>query len=126
MTIPLPETSSTTALWRSPAGRLLLGHCRSCDEVHHYPRPICPRCHSTVTDLVEASGRGRIVSWTVSRTSREERPPIPAFVALEEGPGLLTRIADARPEQVAVGAAVTVVFRDDELDGAPQFVLEVS
>ncbi|WP_227012981.1 MULTISPECIES: Zn-ribbon domain-containing OB-fold protein [unclassified Pseudonocardia] len=71
---------------------------------------------------MEVSGHGRVLSWTVSRTSRAERPLVPAFVELAEGPTLLTRLTDVEPADVEIGMPVTVVFREDEVAGAPQFV----
>ncbi|GAA2862722.1 Zn-ribbon domain-containing OB-fold protein [Pseudonocardia halophobica] len=126
MALPYPESASTDALWRSPAGRLLLGHCRACDGVHHYPRPVCPLCGSMATDLVESTGGGTVVSYTVTRNSDEAAPPVLAFVEVDEGVALLTRIAAEDPDAVRIGARVSVVFREDELGGAPQFVLDLA
>jgi uncharacterized protein len=125
-TYPFPEAASTQAHWKSANGLLLLGHCRSCDRVHHYPRPICPRCGSAATDLTESKGRGRILSFTLSRMESSDAPIIHAFVTLDEGVSLLTRIRGASVEAVAIDARVEVIFVEGELGGAPQFAIATS
>lgn len=104
-------------------GGLALGYCRACDEAHHYPRLICPICGGTDTEVVKSAGRGTILSSTSTRIGSPDRPIIHAFVTLDEGVTLLTRIIGCEPEAAAIGAPVTVVFNDD-LGGAPQFVVE--
>ena len=74
------------------AGRLLLKLCRACGKSHYYPRPLCPFCMSSDTEWREASGKGSIYSWSVER--RATPPYAIAFVALAEGPTLLTNIVD--------------------------------
>jgi uncharacterized OB-fold protein len=66
---------------------------------------------------VEASGRGRIYSYTVIH-----RPPSPAFeedvpytlalVELEEGVRLMSQIVGIEPDDVSVDLPVEVVFDD--------------
>lgn len=106
--------------WRSETGGLQLGHCRSCDAVHYYPRRVCPFCFSLDVDRQASSGRGRIYSYSL--TDRGPNGPyVLAYVTLDEGVSLLTNIIDADPADLAIGQSVEVAFRtvDDVL--APFF-----
>ena len=45
--------------------RLLLPYCRDCGQPHLPPGPVCPACFSDRLEWREASGRGRVSTWTV-------------------------------------------------------------
>lgn len=89
------------------AHRLLVARCNACGEAHYYPREICPFCRADDVELAPASGRGTIYSLSV--TERPDHRRVVAYVTLEEGPTMMTRIIDA-PETIAIGDAVTVDF----------------
>lgn len=92
--------------WEAAAqGRFLLPWCRACGRTHWYPRGACPHCLSTDIEHRPASGRGQVHSWTVNASIQP--PGVLAFVTLEEGPTLLTRLVDAAPDAVAIGQPVT-------------------
>ena len=121
---PSPETAE---FWAATAqGRLLLKRCTSCGTVIWYPKSLCPSCHATSTEWFEASGTGRIYSFTVSRRGegpwRDAAPYALAYVELDEGPRLLTNIVDCDLDSLAVEQPVTVVF-DDTGEGSalPRF-----
>lgn len=96
--------------WESAkAGRLMVPHCRSCQKPHWYPRAVCPHCFSGEIDLVQASGRGTIYSFTVMRRVKE--PYVLAFVTLDEGVTMLTNIIDCDPDALEIGQAVKVSFQ---------------
>lgn len=115
---PAPEvTPETRPFWEATAeGRLVLPRCEHCATVIWYPRALCPECGSTSVSWFEASGRGRIHSFTVTRRGqgayRSAGPYVLAYVELDEGPRMMTNVVDADPEALAVGQAVTVVFSD--------------
>ncbi|WP_101675273.1 Zn-ribbon domain-containing OB-fold protein [Alloalcanivorax mobilis] len=103
--------------WQGTARQQLrLPYCRACAAAFFYPRALCPRCHGDDLEWRNASGRGTVYSYTVSR-----RPAGPAFQAitpyvvalvdLEEGPRLLTNVLVDRPDQVHIGQSVTVVYQ---------------
>ena len=84
-TYPQPSINiESQPYWDAAAKeRLMLKRCRSCGEVHHYPRSICPLCFSPDTEWLQASGKGTIYSFSIMR-----RAPVPyaiAYVTLEEG-----------------------------------------
>ena len=39
-------------------GRLMIGQCKACKQVHYYPRAVCPFC-SAEASLVPAKGTGK-------------------------------------------------------------------
>lgn len=93
-------------------GELLIKACRSCGKVHFYPRAHCPHCLSADTQWQQASGRGRVYSYSVTR--RAEVPYIMAYVTLDEGVTMLTNIVDCGLDDVSIGQDVEVVFRATE------------
>jgi uncharacterized OB-fold protein len=97
--------------WRS--GRLLLQHCGQCQKSIFYPRPMCPHCWSTDLSNVAASGRGKIVSYSViwrpnDPAFNDEVPILLAEVALEEGALMIARIIDTTPDRLKSGLAVVL------------------
>lgn len=117
-----PVNLETKPFWDATAeGKLLLRHCTACGFTIWYPRDLCPECRSTATEWVEASGRGTIYTFTVTRRGqgrwRDVSPYVLAYVELEEGPRVMTNIVDCDPATLAIGQAVEVTF-DDTGEGA--------
>ena len=112
--IPAPQPNpETKAFWDGAAqGKLLLKKCLACNQVHYYPRAICPFCGSDRTEWQQASGRGSIYSWSVMR--RAEAPYAIAYVTLEEGVTMMTNIVDCDLDAIRVGHRVKVVFKPTE------------
>jgi uncharacterized OB-fold protein len=101
----------TRAFWDGAThGKLLLKKCVSCGEAHYYPRAICPFCFSDKTEWVEASGRGRIYSYSVAR--RVALPYAVAYVTLDEGPTLMTRIVECPVDELQIGQPVRLMFAE--------------
>ena len=116
--IASPEpTIGTEAYWEGARnGKLLLRHCTSCDRLHHYPRALCPHCFSDKLDWREASGKGRVYTYSVMRRAPE--PYVIAYVTLEEGVSMMTNIVDCNFDTVRIDQPVTVVFKASE-NGQP-------
>ena len=94
-------------------GKMLLKKCSDCNEVHHFPRGICPFCFSTNVDWTEAKGTGTIYSYSVTRRAG----PIPyciAYVTLDEGISVLTNIVDCDLDTVRIGQKVKLTFKKSE------------
>jgi uncharacterized protein len=107
---PNPETK---AFWEGAAqGRLLIKKCLACQQVHYYPRAICPFCGSDRTEWQQTSGRGSIYSWSVMR--RAEVPYAIAYVTLDEGVTMMTNIVDCDLDGIRIGQRVRVVFKPTE------------
>lgn len=125
--VPTVEDESRPYWEAAARGELLIKQCGACTEVHHYPRPFCPRCWSEDVSWLRASGRATL--YTYSTVFRNDLAPfdswgayVAAVVELEEGPRLMTNIVDCDPADLRVGMAVEVVFREltDEF-AAPVF-----
>ena len=116
--VPAPPVNpETREFWDATArGRLLLKRCLDCGGVIWYPRAICPDCSSLRTEWFEASGRGRIYSYTVNHRGQgayaAATPYVLAYVELDEGPRVMTNIVEAAEPDLAVGLRVAVVFHD--------------
>jgi len=109
---PQPN-ADTAAFWKAAEeGKLTIGKCNACGEVHYYPRVICPFCFSDRTELQQASGNGTIYTYSVMR-----RAPVPyavAYVTLNEGPTMMTNIVDCDLDNIRIGQAVRLVFKPSE------------
>lgn len=116
---PLPETQPwSKAFWEGTRERkLLIQECKDCGVKIFYPRKYCPKCWSPQLSWSEASGRGKIFSYSVTMGGVEEKfagdlPFVLALVDLEEGVRMMTNIVNCPPEDVAIGMDVEVVFED--------------
>ena len=116
--LPAPSPAvnpETTEFWTATQqGRLLLKRCRDCAAVIWYPRAICPECASLQTEWFDATGRGRIYSYTVNHRGEGNYQGLPpfvlAYVELDEGPRIMTNVVGAEAGELAVGLPVEVVF----------------
>jgi uncharacterized protein len=125
---PAPGVNpETRQFWDAAAqGRLLLKRCLDCGSVIWYPRALCPECASLRTEWFEASGRGRVYSYTTNYRGQgaysDAGPYVLAYVELDEGPRVMTNVVGADADGLAVGLPVEVVF-DDAGDGTalPRF-----
>ena len=128
-TLPV-ATALSAPYWQAcHAGRLLLQRCEACAQVQFYPRAFCTRCTSERVVWVEASGRGRVKSFTVIRRAvsvayAADVPYIVALIELAEGPTMMSNIVDAQTA-VRIGAAVRVRFNALSAEiSVPVFTLE--
>ena len=112
--MPAPKLNAENQEYWDAArrGALLVKRCADCGEAHHYPRAICPFCHSGSTEWEEVAGTGVIHTYTIMR--REQPSTITAYVALDQGPIMLTNIVGCEPETVRIGMPVQVCFADAE------------
>jgi uncharacterized OB-fold protein len=113
-----------TVWWEAVGeGRLMLRTCAACGRAHFYPRPICPLCGSAETAWLTCAGGGEIYAFSVTR--RADPSYCIAYVQLDEGPIMLTRIVDADFDTVRIGQRVTLSMRPG-IGGAtvPMFAVE--
>jgi uncharacterized OB-fold protein len=95
-------------------GRLLLARCANCSTLQHPPSPMCPTCGSVQWTTQDASGRGTVHSWIVSRhpTRPDDLPRIVALIELEEGIRLVSNLQDVEIDDVRNDMPVEVIFAD--------------
>lgn len=111
--------SDSQPYWEGLArGELRIQRCQDCARAVFYPRVLCPHCYSDQLTWITASGRGTLYAFTVVHQAfgpyAAEAPFIIGIIELEEGVRMMSRIADATREQVAIGAAVEVTFHTAE------------
>jgi len=122
MTKPLPVVQPwSKKFWEgTKEGKFLIQHCKDCDSNIFYPRKFCPKCWSENLDWIEASGKGKIVTFTTAYAMVEpcfmdELPYTLAYIDLDEGIRIMSRIVECDPADIEIGMSVEVVFiqRDD-------------
>ena len=89
----------------------LLGlKCNGCGKSTCPPKMTCQECGSTNLDVVTLSGRGEIVTFTVSYVpgyGREaEAPILIVMVELDEGPWILGNLVDMDPNQATMESLI--------------------
>lgn len=109
------------------AGKFLLRHCSN----GHFSEPAaacCTTCGLPDVEYKAASGRARLVSWAVTHGRSADGVASRAVLAigeLEEGPWWWSCIPGADPDELSVGAPLTVAFEraGDEHEALPVFRL---
>lgn len=125
---PRPNEDSQPFWDATAEGRFTLQRCTACDTVIWWPRSLCPECSSFDLEWFDASGNGRVYSYTVVHRSvggwNKVTPYVVAYVELDEGPRVMTNIIDGDPAAVSIDSAVSVVWNDTEEGSAlPRFTL---
>ncbi len=126
---PLPPVNAETVpFWRACAeGRLVIQRCGRCRAHQFYPRLVCSACGSSEIDWVDASGGGRLKSWTVIRRAVSQAfeadvPYVVALVQLDEGPTMMTNLVSCDPKSLVMDQRVRVTFESRGADlCVPQF-----
>lgn len=128
MTKPVPLTQPwSEKFWEgTKEGKLLIQTCKDCGANIFYPRKFCPECWSDNLDWIESSGRGTIRTFTTAYSMVEPRfmdelPYTIAFVDLEEGIKMMTRIVECDPDDIRIGMEVEVTFFQREDFYLPYF-----
>jgi uncharacterized OB-fold protein len=113
---PLPFIDADNrAFWTGGgSGALMLQRCNACGLWIHPAAPVCRRCRSTDVSPAQASGRGRVASYTVNYQPwiPGTEPYIIAWVELAEQQHLIltSNLVDVEAEDVRLGMEVEVVF----------------
>ena len=104
-------------------GRLVVQCCNNCGTVQHPPEVVCHRCHRLDMGWKEVAGRGHVYTYTIvwnpaHPALREFVPYNVCLVQLDDEPDfyLLSNVVDAKPEEIAIGMPVEVVFERTEDD----------
>lgn len=127
--LPAPIVNADSAPYWNAAreGKLVLPRCRNCGHTFFMPRHQCPACWSDDLAWEEASGRGKVHSFSIVRRASlaafaARTPYVLALIDLEEGPRMMSNILGEDALETRVGDAVEVCFEECE-GGAklPQF-----
>lgn len=118
--IALTPNVFTEPFWIATAEhRLMLPRCTACSTYRFPPSPFCFACRAQEVAWVEHDGRGSLYSYTVVRHAviPEVAAALPVVAGVVELPGtggvrLVASIVDCEPAEVAIGAAVELVWYD--------------
>jgi uncharacterized OB-fold protein len=113
--IPLPRSSRLSEPYWDAARRheLVFQRCSACGATPRRPAASCIACGGGYLEWEVSSGRGTLYSWTVVWRPQHpsfQTPYAPAVVAMEEGWWLMTAVIGCRPEDLAEGLPVEIVF----------------
>jgi uncharacterized protein len=121
MQIPKPElTELNRPYWEGlDRGCLLFQRC-DCGHAWLPARKFCPSCLQDSVRWEPSTGAGRLVSWVIYHTAFHEAfadrvPYNVALVELDEGPRLITNIADKHDKLRADARVALQIDRDDGL-----------
>lgn len=127
MPLPMIDGDSKTFWEGCKEGKLLIQQCEDCENHIFYPRAVCPHCMSDRIKWVEASGKGKVYSYTVARRPyhpafADQVPYVVALVTLDEGVRMMTNLINVDVEKVSCDMPVEVVFtKIDEQITLPKF-----
>jgi hypothetical protein len=113
--VPAP-TPDTQPYWDGlHQGRLRLQRCADCGKPRHYPRPVCDACYSMNVAWMDASGNGRVHSWTVTHHAFHPgfKPDLPytlVTVDLDEGVRMQAQLRRLDGRELRIGLPVRVAF----------------
>lgn len=65
-------------------GRLVVKHCKDCDNGLHPPTDRCYFCGSWNTEWKEVSGHGKLYTWTVVEHTAHPGYPAPSTIVVVE------------------------------------------
>jgi hypothetical protein len=128
---PLPTpTRDSQPYWDGMReGRFMLQHCAACGKVRHYPRPVCPHCHSMESKWEEAPLGGKIHTWTVCHHPfnfffKQSAPYIVALVDMDAGVRVNAPLRGIAEKDLKIGTKVTLAFEPVTKDVTlPYFVV---
>lgn len=100
--------------------RLIFQQCVGCGKIRHYPRPVCDRCFSMEARWQEATGFGKVHSWTECHHAFHpsfmgDLPYLVLTVDMDEGVRMVGQADRLTKEALSVGLPVEIAFRD--IDG---------
>jgi uncharacterized OB-fold protein len=98
-------------------GRFLIQKCDDCGQHIYFPREVCPHCGSDAVQFVSPSGQGTVYAvTTVRRKPADGGDYNVSLIDLDEGPRLMSRVDNLKPDDVKIGQRVTarVVVADDK------------
>lgn len=126
--LPLPEPSPLTQpYWdATKRGELAFQRCASCNTAFLYPKLLCPSCWTPEPAWEIASGTGNVIAFSIVHQAPYESyaqrvPYVVAMITLDEGPQLMANVVNCSPEDVRVGARVSVTFEERGDFSIPQF-----
>jgi uncharacterized OB-fold protein len=96
-------------------GRFVIQRCGDCAKAVHFPREVCPHCGSDDLSFQAAQGTGTVYAVTTVRRKAEAGGDLNvSLIDLDEGPRLMSRVANLPPDQVRIGLRVRARIVKDQ------------
>jgi len=92
--------------------------CSKCERVFVPPRETCPRCYRDMSEWVELSDTGTLLTYTVTRYAvpgiQPQKPPFALGIIKLDGAssGLVHLLGEVNLNDISVGMRVKAVFRE--------------
>lgn len=104
-------------------GRLLIQRCGECGLARHPPAPMCAACQSLAVEVVECSGKAKVVGWINSKhpTNPQGEQRIVVRLELPEGVWMISNLQGIALEEIHEGLPVEVFFQEFDGVALPQF-----
>ncbi len=128
-TRPVPKATLTTKpFWDAVnQGRLLLQYDVGAGCYQFWPRSTGAKSGSPNLQWREASGKGKLYSFTVTHVAVEgfedRAPYVIGLVELDEGVRIVANLAGVTPDEVRIGMALRVTF-ENMPDGSKYYAFE--
>ena len=120
---PAPRPTVTSAPFWDAArqGKLVLQYDRKAGRYQYWPRPIGIASGSQDLEWREASGLGRLYSWTLvhvpARGFEDVAPYVVAAVDLDERVRVMARLVDVDPRALKAGMKLRIDWEPAGEDG---------
>ncbi len=89
-------------------GKFLIQQCNDCGKHIYFPREVCPHCGSDAVQFASPSGQGTVYAvTTVRRKPADGGDYNVSLVDLDEGPRLMSRVDNLKPDAVKIGQRVS-------------------
>ena len=107
--------------------RLEAGKCTKCNFIAFPTRLICPECGSQDFEKINLSGKGKLITYTITRVAPEgfgdQVPYAVGIVEMEEGVRLMGQVTDCDPEALKIGDRLVTKFRRINEEGKTGAIL---
>ena len=114
---PLPSpTRESQGFWDGMREHeFRLQHCTACGRVRHYPRPVCPHCHSMESEYCKVATGGAVHTWTVCHHPfnfffTQAAPYIVALVDMDAGVRVNAPLRGVSEADLEIGRRVRLDF----------------
>lgn len=114
---PPSSNELTDGFWAAAREqRLVIQQCVECQQLRHYPQPMCPLCHCSDWAWAQVPGTGVVHSFTETHQPfhpawRDRVPYVVATIALDCGVRMISDL-DESVDRVYIGVPVEVFFED--------------
>ncbi len=116
---PMPKPSKwSQPFWdNTKKHKLTLKKCKDCGHIDHPPYLYCTNCHSDSSEWIEASGKGKLVSYAINTYMVpfpfwDDMPYVLAMIDLDEGVRMISNIIECDHDKLVNGMDLEVVFDD--------------